>query len=135
MKPKDIQAIEKLVQSTLGFDAARGDVVTVTARPFTDTTPPEQPWYEIDVQDNTWIPDVAKIGAALAVFALVFFMVLRPFMKKAMEVPAHTPSIPGALGQPILLNPGYDAAMEAIRKKRRTRGSAEERRGGQECVS
>src|SRR3546814_11881029 len=77
MKPKDIQAIEKLVQSTLGFDAARGDVVTVTARPFTDTTPPEQPWYEIDVQENTWIPDVAKIGAALAVFALVFFLVLR----------------------------------------------------------
>src|SRR3546814_16632751 len=52
MKPKDIQAIEKLVQSTLGFDAARGDVVTVTARPFTDTTPPEKPWYEIYVQEK-----------------------------------------------------------------------------------
>src|SRR3546814_17982928 len=101
MKPKDMQAIEKRGQSTRGLDAARGDVVTVTARPFTDTTPPEQPWYEIDVQENTWIPDVAKIGAALAVFALVFFMVLRPLMKKAMEVPAPTPPLPGALGQPI----------------------------------
>src|SRR3546814_16272173 len=77
MKPKDIQAIEKLVQSTLGFDAARGDVVTVTARPFTDTTPPEQPWDEIDVQENTWIPDVAKIGAALAVVARGFVKIGR----------------------------------------------------------
>src|SRR3546814_17059360 len=99
MKPKDIQAIEKLVQSTLGFDAARGDVVTVTARTFTDTTPPEQPWYEIDVQENTWIPDVAKIGVAVAAFAPVFFMVLRPFMKKRMAVPAHHSSVERRVGQ------------------------------------
>src|SRR3546814_15444996 len=94
----------------------------LTARPFTDTTPPEQPWYEIDVQENTWIPDVAKIGAALAVFALVFFMVLRPFMKKAMKVTTNTPRIPCALSQRTLLRPGDDQAMKQMRQKLRTLG-------------
>src|SRR3546814_13580142 len=42
MKAKDIQAIEKLAQSSVGFDARRGDVITVTSRPFPDHAAPEQ---------------------------------------------------------------------------------------------
>ena len=119
MKAKDIQSIEKLVQSSIGFDAARGDVVTVTARPFTADTQPEKPWYKIDVQESSWIPGAIKIGAALAVFALVFFVVLRPFLNRALAA-ANEPARP-MLGPPIFLNPGEEQAMESIRARLKPR--------------
>ncbi len=118
-KAKDIQAIEKLAQSSVGFDATRGDVVTVTSRPFTDNAGPVVPWYKIDMVDNSWIPGVAKIAAALAVFVLVFFAVLRPFLKKAMAATADAPRAQS--GQPIFLNSGDEQAMEALRARLRPR--------------
>lgn len=118
-KAKDIQAIEKLVQSSIGFDAARGDVVAVTARPFTVDTAPEKPWYKVDMQESSWIPGVAKIGAALAIFAMVFFVVLRPFLNKAIAA-ANEPARP-AMGPPIYLNSGDEQAMESIRARLRPR--------------
>lgn len=123
VKPKDIQAIEKLVQSTVGFDAARGDVVTVTGRTFNDNAVPEAPWYKIDIQNNGWLPDLAKIGAALAIFALVFFAVLRPFLKKALaaEPLQPYPGAPMPKGQPIVLNPSDERAMEELRARLRPR--------------
>src|SRR3546814_21192640 len=87
MKAKDIQAIEKLAQSSVGFDARRGDVITVTSSPFTDNAAPEQPWYKVDMADNSWITGVAKIAAALAILALWFFSVLPPFLNKALAAP------------------------------------------------
>lgn len=117
---KDAQAIEKLAQSSVGFDAARGDVVTVTARPFTGNEMPEQPWYKVDVAESSWLPAVAKILAALAVFAVVFFAVLRPFLKKALAAPAQEPAQYQS-GQPILLNAADEQTMEALRARLRPR--------------
>src|SRR3546814_18666457 len=98
MKAKDIQAIEKLAQSSVGFDARRGDVITVTSRPFTDNAAPEQPWYKVDMADHRWIPGVSQIAAAPAILALVFFAVLRPFPNQALAAPG--PALPQPPGQP-----------------------------------
>lgn len=125
MSAKDIQAIEKLAQSSVGFDAARGDIVNVTSRAFADTSEPVQPWYKVDMADNSWLPGVAKIAAALAVLALVFFAVIRPFMNKALAPPESAPrgiaGPSGPSGQPIILNPDDEQTMEALRARMRPR--------------
>ncbi len=61
----ELQAIETLVRGAVGFDAARGDVVAVSARPFVAEVKPVSAWYEAG-----WIATAAKLGG-LAVAALL----------------------------------------------------------------
>ena len=61
----ELQAIEGLVRGAVGFDAARGDVVAVSARPFIAEATPVAPWYAA-----AWIATAAKLGG-LAIAALL----------------------------------------------------------------
>ena len=76
---KDIERFTALIKGVVGFDAARGDVVTIVATPFERLALIEEtpvPWYE-----NTQIVGMVKsTGVALAFIALLFFVV-RPAIK------------------------------------------------------
>ncbi|MBB4632822.1 flagellar basal-body MS-ring/collar protein FliF [Sphingosinicella soli] len=123
MTEAETKAIEKLVQSSIGFNAERGDIVAVTARPFVDPEATTQAWYQFDFQSNAWIGDVLKILAALLIFIVVFFMVLRPFLKKALAAADAVP-VGGILGAPrsIVLDGGDLQTMEALKARLKPRG-------------
>ncbi|RKS88260.1 flagellar basal-body MS-ring/collar protein FliF [Sphingosinicella microcystinivorans] len=125
MTAAETKAIEKLVQSSIGFNAERGDLVAVTSRPFVDATAETQAWYQVDFQSNAWIGDILKILAALLIFVVVFFMVLRPFLKKALAAADAAPMpAGGVLGapRPIVLDGGDLQTMEALKARLKPRG-------------
>jgi len=90
----ELTRVEALVKQAVGFDAARGDTVSVMNAPFVrDTTPVEQPkWWEMpQVRDG-----LRLVLGAIVVLALLFG-VLRPALRqiagppKALAGPDHDP--------------------------------------------
>ncbi len=125
----EIQQINDLVKSAVGFDASRNDNVTVISRKFAgaDAIPDSSRWY-----DNAWLPIVARNATAILIALLVLFLGVRPLakalMKKRDDTPAAALSIgsghpSGAAiepGQPVTLDQlettrGYDNRIGAVR--------------------
>ncbi|WP_433851605.1 flagellar basal-body MS-ring/collar protein FliF [Stenotrophomonas nitritireducens] len=80
----ELTRVEALVKQAVGFDAARGDTVSVMNAPFVrDTTPVEQPkWWEIpQVRDG-----LRLVLGAIVVLALLFG-VLRPALRQIAGPP------------------------------------------------
>ncbi|MEW4466468.1 flagellar basal-body MS-ring/collar protein FliF [Parasphingorhabdus sp. JC815] len=77
--PKEIQEIEKLIKGTVGFNAARGDQIAVSASQFRPVTEKEAevPWYE-----TPWFGIVSRNVTALVVALLIIFFIARPILKK-----------------------------------------------------
>ena len=76
---EDIERFTDLIKGVIGFDADRGDVVTIVATPFEVPAVIEEipgPWYE----NSQIIGMVKSSGVAFAFIALLFFVV-RPAMK------------------------------------------------------
>jgi flagellar M-ring protein FliF len=72
----DVAALENLVKGAVGFNADRGDVVAISARPFA-----EQAEEAANVWDQAWFfPLVQQVGAVIA--ALIAFLIIgRPLIK------------------------------------------------------
>jgi flagellar M-ring protein FliF len=77
----ELQAIERLVQGAVGFDAARGDVVTVTARPFA----PGRVEAASGWMDSPWIDTAIRAGAALIAILALFLFLVRPLLRAAAQ--------------------------------------------------
>jgi flagellar M-ring protein FliF len=75
--PQDIAALEKLVKGAVGFDAARGDVVALSARSFAPVAQTEPAWWEAG-----WVAMLARNLTALVVAGLVIFGIAKPLMKR-----------------------------------------------------
>lgn len=75
--PAEIQQITQLVRAAVGYDATRGDQVTVISRKFsTDVTDvPKLAWYE-----QPWVPMVMRNGTALLIALLVLMLGVRPLL-------------------------------------------------------
>lgn len=116
----DITKIDGLVKGAVGFDAARGDQVAISQRPFAkveDTSPAfyEQGWF---------LPLVKQIGAVL-VALLAFLFIGRPLIKAAKARAAARAERDAALedslmaaaegGNPALPRPrGREITLEMI---------------------
>ena len=76
-----LDEIETLTRSAIGFDAARGDVVTVASAPFVATAPmiPEAAWYEA-----AWLPTLGRTLAQLAILAIIVLGVVRPLLQRLL---------------------------------------------------
>jgi len=77
--PREIQEIEKLIKSTVGFSIERGDQVAVTARRFNpvEADPTAEPWYE-----TSWFGMLIRNLSALLVALLLVFGIGRPILKR-----------------------------------------------------
>lgn len=74
--PAEIASIENLVKGAVGFDAARGDVAVVTARPF---VPAEE--LSAPIWNNSWFQPLLRQAAALVAAVLAFLFIGRPLMR------------------------------------------------------
>jgi flagellar M-ring protein FliF len=122
----DLAAIERLVKSAVGFDAARGDTVALLSRPFAETTVETVAFY-----DKPWFMAALRQGGALLGALLVFLLVGRPLLKafkaraaRARDQETLTQDLLEATGRPgrsavtldmIDAAPSYEARANLVR--------------------
>jgi flagellar M-ring protein FliF len=117
--PEEMQMLNRLVQSAVGYNAERGDKIEVVNLRFAqgDDTPDEatRPLFGMTKNDYMRIAELVVMGV---VAILILLMVVRPLMKRILE------SLPDAIAssknlisesiaaaqQPGLLPPGADGA-------------------------
>ncbi|WP_439567013.1 flagellar basal-body MS-ring/collar protein FliF [Sphingopyxis sp.] len=116
----DMTKIDTLVKGAVGFDAARGDVVAISQRPFVQVAAEEPAFY-----DQAWfLPLVKQVGAILAAL-LAFLFIGRPLIRAAKARAAERAERNAALeetllaatdGRPALASPaaGREITLEMI---------------------
>ncbi len=84
--PEQIVEFTQLVKDAVGFNAVRGDAVSVIATNFT-TAAPAEPLPELAIWEQAWVWDVGKqvLGGIFVLYLL--FGVLRPTIKNMMKKP------------------------------------------------
>lgn len=83
--------IEALVKEAVGFDAARGDSVSVMNAPFVRETeaPVDVPFWESPWLHNPIVRDIARYGLGALVVIVLLFGVLRPAMRQIISPSAR----------------------------------------------
>lgn len=102
--PEELQQITKLIKAAVGFKADRGDMIEVVNLRFsTDSRE------DLGLVDNMIMGmerkefiDLMQIGIFAAVILAVFFFVIKPLMRRAIEVRA-TPLMAAAEGATVAL--------------------------------
>lgn len=122
---QEMAEIEALVRSAIGFDEARGDVVTVRNMAFARAPVPDFPaaagGFSLATID---VMRVAELGVLLLVAVMIIFLVVRPLVRGAVAGPAALPAgaaLAGASPAALAAAGGPAAALEA--------GAAGERAG------
>jgi flagellar M-ring protein FliF len=111
---KDLDAYRELVLAAVGYDAQRGDVVTIENVPFYSESKPEEPqpatpWY---VKRQVYLFPAMKYGSLLILFILVYFIIFRPIRKKAFQAISYAALGPGISGEALLA--GSENAAKAL---------------------
>ena len=79
----EINQIDSLVKSAVGFDQGRNDQVTVISRQFSPdaiTSDAKPAWYQAD-----WVPVAARNATALVIALLVLLLGVRPLAKALLK--------------------------------------------------
>lgn len=79
--------IESLVKEAVGFDATRGDSVSVMNAPFVreDETAPDLPFWESPLLHNPMLRDIARYALGALVVLALLFGVLRPALRQVIN--------------------------------------------------
>jgi len=81
LSDEELAKVEALVQQAVGFDAARGDMVSVMNTPFvhdaTDILDEPLPWWQ-----EWWARDALRLGLGALVLLALLFGVLRPAFRQ-----------------------------------------------------
>lgn len=111
--------LEALTQTAIGFDAERGDIITITAQPFMDEIVVETP------TDLSWLPEATRQFALIALIAIVALGIIRPLLTRVSwhsenPVAAATVQAGGVPGVEVADGDSLDdvqARLEARRAK------------------
>ncbi len=99
--PEELKSIEDLAKATVGFDATRGDVISVQNISFqvvpVDTPPAPTRWQKVRTTVQQWTSYV-RIAALLVIFGLTYLLLLRP-VKKQIMIALSMPRAPDAAAQ------------------------------------
>ena len=93
---EELARFTRLVQDAVGFDASRGDSVSVINAPFALTSADEI--IETPFYSQPWFWDVIKQLMGVAFILLLVFGVLRPVLNNITSAGKHTASGGGELG-------------------------------------
>jgi flagellar M-ring protein FliF len=113
--PEELKSIEEIAKASVGYDAARGDLLTVQNMSFQvippETAAPVTRWQKVRTVALDWISYV-RLGALLLLFALTYLLVLRPVKKQivhsmALAQPHHN-ALHGAAGAAAALMEGEE---------------------------
>lgn len=105
----EMARLTRLVQDAVGYDASRGDSVSVINSPFVPEAEPE-PLPSIPFWEQPWFWDVAKQILGILFVLVLVFAVLRPALKNLTVAGKG-----GSDGYPALAGGGYDGMDAALR--------------------
>lgn len=103
--PQEMKQIEDLARAALGFDATRGDQISVQNIPF--QSPPvetlDAPSFadRLRVLSEPWT-GLLRYGALIALFLLVYLLILNPIKKQVLAAFEATSALPAAAAHPAL---------------------------------
>lgn len=110
----DVERMTQLVKDAIGYDAARGDTVSVTTTAFVDPLPPE-PLPPPPLWEQPWVWDVGKQLLGGLFVLILFFGLLRPAVKSLLAKPTAATvggTAAAAAGDtPALTGPGATPAL------------------------
>ncbi|TAJ51163.1 MAG: flagellar basal body M-ring protein FliF [Nevskiaceae bacterium] len=101
LKPEELSRMEALVKEAVGFDAQRGDSVTVQNAPFAPTEAYVEP--EVPLLERPELRDVAREALGALVLLVLIIAVIRPVMRGLFGGPDRkvlTPEQLAALAPP-----------------------------------
>jgi flagellar M-ring protein FliF len=88
--PEELKTISELAQAAIGFNSARGDVISVQNLSFDHPVAAELPPITLVDKARKGINDYSSIiryAGLLALFLLVYLLMLRPIQKRALAAP------------------------------------------------
>lgn len=96
--------LEAMVKSAVGFNPARGDLLTLSVFPFTEDVAPLEvaPWWE-----SSQVHDLAKLGLFGLISLLLLLLVVRPAVRNLSK--ASVPSLNAVEADAALALPGERA--------------------------
>jgi len=110
-QPEELKPIEELAQAAIGFNTARGDVISVQNLTFDHAPLVEaQPLSQIEMVRKA-LADYAQViryAALLVLFLLVYLLTIRPIQKRVLAtrpVPPPTPASASMQTEPELAAP------------------------------
>jgi len=122
--PEEMKQIEELAKAAIGFDAKRGDLFSVQNISFqdvpVDTPTPPGKIQRVMTFAERWT-SVLRYAALLLLFALVYFLILRPVKRQFLATLKAQPALPapaaagaqGAGGESLEVHfPGIKAHAE-----------------------
>jgi flagellar M-ring protein FliF len=115
--PQELDAYRGLVLAAIGFDEKRGDTVTLEDMPFFSGPQAEDssmplPWY---VMWQPYLIPAMKYSAFLALFVMVYLLILRPMRKRILQSittagsAALQPQLPVSANRALAPAPGNQA--------------------------
>ena len=78
---EDLEQMTELVKGAIGYDAARGDTVTVINAPFATIEIEEIVPEETSIMDQPWFQQMSRMVGGGIILLVIIFAVLRPLMK------------------------------------------------------
>jgi flagellar M-ring protein FliF len=121
---EQLKSLEEVVKKAVGYDEGRGDQITLSNIPFSTDVEAG----DIATVENRWVKmlkDNQRIILNVVLALLVFFFIVRPFMRKFQQLgelpktlPSPQASLPGqqAGETPGLMEPSADGGL-TIRQK------------------
>ena len=99
LTPEELDRITGLVKEAVGYDAERGDSVSVINVPFTSPLP-AQPLPAPPLWEQSWLWDLLKQLLGIGIVLVLVFTVLRPAMRRltSHELRARQLTVTGADG-------------------------------------
>jgi flagellar M-ring protein FliF len=91
-KPEELRMISELAQAAIGFNSDRGDVISVQNLAFDRPAPDDQEPATLMDRARKGMSDLSsaiRYGALLALFLLVYLLMIRPIQKRVLATPAH----------------------------------------------
>jgi len=123
--PEELERIKQIAEAVIGFDAKRGDTVSVEDMSFDsnvgDTDIPAPNWIQLQGKTLSNYSSLLRPASLLALFLLAYMFVLRPIQKQALA--------PGQAPRPAPAALASAPGMEQL-----TMGSPQQRNGNQRAL-
>lgn len=113
--PELIADMKRLAETAIGFDAARGDSVTVLARPFLDDigAPTES------VLAAPWLSDLMRNVGMIAALGIIAFGIVRPILLKVLFPGEGRIGVAGEMQEEVEVQEGESLDQVRARLKER----------------
>jgi flagellar M-ring protein FliF len=82
----ELDTIKKIVQASVGFRADRGDIIEVANLSFDTSSAMVSEYLQKKQKTEDLIQTAIKYGSYVLVFLLIFFLVIRPVIKKLTDI-------------------------------------------------